>query len=66
MYFSSVAIEKVIIILGGSEEINSMEFFLFYFYINFCFVVSQYIYIFFLPMHFLQRAEKCHLPRGSS
>lgn len=44
--FSSVAIEKVIIILGGSEEINSMEFFLFYFYINFCFVVSQYIYIF--------------------
>lgn len=25
--FSSVAIEKVIIILGGSEEINSMEFF---------------------------------------
>lgn len=25
--FSSVVIEKVIIILGGSEEINSMEFF---------------------------------------
>lgn len=27
--FSSVAIEKVIIILGGSEEINSMELFIF-------------------------------------
>ena len=41
-----------------------MEFLLFHFNINFCFEKYIYIYIFFMP--FLQRAEKYHLPGGSS